>query len=370
MATMLLLSLLATASAVRLASQATILQAYTTGCADGQREGFVDATRFPTVAGCNGAWTVPGISNFAPQVAPSCAPYKPHDTRYPTCNRQAGDDSPTHSNGTGCSAEDLCADGWHVCLSAADFGQTKALCTQANPIGSPPQLWLSRQSSTGFQKCATGTSTSSNCNSVSGEVGCLQTELISNDVFGCGNYGATLAGKTCGNFNRFSDNLCSAIASFGWSCNPTGTENGLCETYTIVHNNPATGGVLCCRDTICLDADGDKVCDRTDNCISTPNADQANKDGDGSGDACDPCPEDPKVDASNFDKDKGCPAQGGGIVVPPKDTDGDGIPDESDNCPTVPNKDQKDCDKDGVGSACDYCPFNKNIQTGGPGVKC
>lgn len=38
------------------------------------------------------------------------------------------------------------------------------------------------------------------------------------------------------------------------------------------------------------DIDGDGIQDETDNCINTPNADQANADGDLAGNACDAAP--------------------------------------------------------------------------------
>src|SRR5207244_11762066 len=39
----------------------------------------------------------------------------------------------------------------------------------------------------------------------------------------------------------------------------------------------------------CPDADGDGVCDASDNCPADPNPDQQDADGDGVGDACGPC---------------------------------------------------------------------------------
>jgi len=72
-----------------------------------------------------------------------------------------------------------------------------------------------------------------------------------------------------------------------------------------------------------VDTDGDGVPDISDNCIYTPNPDQADTDADGAGDVCD------------------------------NDDDNDGILDGDDNCPFNPNPDQLDTDDDGVGDACD-----------------
>ena len=41
------------------------------GCADGQREGFTDLAMYPDIAGCSGAWTIPGIHTDAPGTAPA-----------------------------------------------------------------------------------------------------------------------------------------------------------------------------------------------------------------------------------------------------------------------------------------------------------
>lgn len=71
------------------------------------------------------------------------------------------------------------------------------------------------------------------------------------------------------------------------------------------------------------DGDGDGVFDYTDNCVSTPNADQLDTDADGQGNACD------------------------------IDDDGDGVLDSADGCPTVSDIGQRDSDGDKVGDACD-----------------
>jgi len=88
------------------------------------------------------------------------------------------------------------------------------------------------------------------------------------------------------------------------------------------------------------DADGDGVGDVCDNCVTTSNADQADADGDGVGDVCDNC-----ATTSNADQ---------------ADTDGDGVGDVCDNCATISNADQADADSDGVGDLCDNCTLKAN----------
>jgi hypothetical protein len=266
--------------------------AQSTGCSDGQREGFLEAATYPDIAGCGGAWTIPGASLFAPAEAPSCPGLVPVDTRTPACDHGAGDDG-TNPSGTGCNVADLCAPGWHVCLDAPDVTTASggAGCGDATQAGGPLLFFLTRQSSTGCGVCATGDSTEANCTSLTCASGCLQTEAISNDVFGCGNYGSAPSG-VCSPLNSFSSNLCSSLASQGWSCDdPSSVDNGgVCELFTVLHADPATGGVLCCRDGSSRDSDGDGVLNEIDNCPGVPNPNQLDSDGDGFGDACDETP--------------------------------------------------------------------------------
>src|SRR5689334_2731151 len=143
------------------------------GCSDGKREGFTDLATYPDIAGCGGGWTVPGISPFAPKSAPACPELSPDDTGAPACNRRAGDDS-RNPEGTDCNAADLCATGWHVCFDAEEVASLAGDCSGAAAADGPPQLFLTRQSSTGCGQCATGTGEGPQCNSASCIPGCVQ----------------------------------------------------------------------------------------------------------------------------------------------------------------------------------------------------
>ena len=83
------------------------------GCADGTREAFVNVVRFPSIAGCAGGWTVPGVLTPASML--------------PACARAAGN-SGLRPNGAGCTVEDLCALGWHVCLGARELTTLGVTC--------------------------------------------------------------------------------------------------------------------------------------------------------------------------------------------------------------------------------------------------
>lgn len=86
--------------------------------------------------------------------------------------------------------------------------------------------------------------------------------------------------------------------------------------------------------TVLPDQDGDGVTDSEDNCVTTPNSDQADADGDGVGDVCDNCVSTPNADQA--------------------DVDGDGVGDVCDNCPADSNPDQADSDGDDLGDVCDF----------------
>jgi hypothetical protein len=68
------------------------------GCADGQREGFADIEKFPTIAGCLGVWD--GAMTL----------------RKGKTSKACGDDLEVCS-----SPADVCAEGWHVCARDGDY---------------------------------------------------------------------------------------------------------------------------------------------------------------------------------------------------------------------------------------------------------
>ena len=94
------------------------------GCSDGTREGFRDFVTWQTIAGCAGGWEHPGVIG-SPELTSAC-------------NLNAGDTS-TNPNGRGCSAADLCAAHWHVCLDGYDVSQHSPTgdCESCVPAGEP-----------------------------------------------------------------------------------------------------------------------------------------------------------------------------------------------------------------------------------------
>jgi hypothetical protein len=207
------------------------------GCADGTREGFVDQAKWPQVAGCAGAWDQPGITPDAVQ---------------PTCGNGGGN-SGKNASGKGCSAPDLCAPGWHVCKTWQELAQKSPTgCAGAAPDGTAPKslFFALRQPSQNGSVC--------------GNWG-----AGFNDVFGCGNLGATLAGdKKCGPLDRVlastQPNKCGfneAEPNLGpWECFGPGKsdlEEGknvtkkACQGQSCQYDGKPLGpsdkgGVLCC----------------------------------------------------------------------------------------------------------------------------
>jgi hypothetical protein len=95
--------------------------------------------------------------------------------------------------------------------------------------------------------------------------------------------------------------------------NPNGSWNvAVDHAYALLVLLRSTGG-------ICVDSDGDGICDAEDNCPANSN-----------------------------------PAQ--------EDTDGDGVGNACDNCPTTANPDQADSNSNGIGDACEVtkCDLDKD----------
>ena len=209
------------------------------GCADGEREGFLDLDTWSHIAGCAGAWDQPGIT---PASVTS------------TCGLAGGDDG-GNPEGTGCSAPDLCAAGWHICDGWQEVAaKSPTGCAGAAPPDAKPKslFFAIRQPSENYIEC--------------GEPG----DGI-NDVFGCGNLGVGIgADKGCGPLDRAlastQPNTCGyneAQPPHGpWEC-PGGPGSDLEEGGSVIkHGCPDTscsydgypvgssdkGGVVCCRD--------------------------------------------------------------------------------------------------------------------------
>jgi hypothetical protein len=196
------------------------------GCADGRREAFLDRMRYPDIAGCSGGFQIAGLA---------------HPTS-PTCGRAAGNNGPNPS-GVGCTASDLCAAGWHVCVSAGDVARhSPDGCAGARDA--PPQaFYASRQTGPGCLQCATGTAP--DCTNNDCRTDCAPTSATTNDIFGCGNVGSAPE-MSCAPLDRSGNNLCSALPP-PWQCS-NGPNADVHESEYVVKPGPLSGGLLCCRD--------------------------------------------------------------------------------------------------------------------------
>jgi hypothetical protein len=172
------------------------------GCSDGEREALIDESFYPDIAACSGAWSFPGvIVNTA------------------MCERQGGDDGPIPT-GRGCSVEDLCSAGWHMCESQVEVSDAGIASCDDEFWGGA--FFATRQSGNGANTC--------------GAIGL-------NDVFGCGDLGYTNI-MSCSPLNRSTGNLCVELDDPPWSC--VGADD--MEADQLVKDGPEFGGVLCCRD--------------------------------------------------------------------------------------------------------------------------
>ncbi len=209
------------------------------GCSDGQREGFESLGAYPYIAACSGSWSVGGVTR---------------DDLAPTCGRNAGDDSSNY-DGNGCSAADLCSEGWHVCLGKTEVERfAPSGCSDAVPAGTPDKslFFAVYQNSDSDSQCDDSSSNG-------------------NDVFGCGNLGTELdSSKNCGVLDHVLASMNADSCGFNeaepplgpWECSG-GSDSHLmegtlvtkigCPSYSCSYDgypvgNSDKGGVLCCAD--------------------------------------------------------------------------------------------------------------------------
>jgi hypothetical protein len=181
-----------------------------TGCSDDTREGFRDSTVWPRIAGCAGGFSQPGVIGALK----------------PTCRLRAGDSS-NNPTGIGCSAADLCAIGWHVCLDGPDV-------KSHSPTGDCEGCVLAGEPR--FFLVATGATSTGICTS---------DRTATNDLHGCGGLGQPESGD-CPPLDRrmgFADCLATADV---WACGADGQSTE--EAAVVTKSGPTLGGVLCCRD--------------------------------------------------------------------------------------------------------------------------
>jgi hypothetical protein len=157
------------------------------GCADGQREAFVDAAAFPRIAGCLAAW--PGAKSLRDKSASA-----------PSCGDDAGE----------CPAPgDACAVGWHVCGANGATSDLKQVSAA---------------------QCE---------NAGGGRFSAAISHCIAQD--GCQYDPAPAASYPC-----FASGWCSEPVCCGNDCGethiPVGTDQG-CSQAT----SARAGGILCCR---------------------------------------------------------------------------------------------------------------------------
>lgn len=173
----------------------------TNGCSDGEREALLNEMTYPDIAACGGGWMFPGVLvNTA------------------MCNREGGDDG-VNPTGTGCSIEDLCSMGWHVCESRDEV--TADGIADCDAVFWGGAFFATRQSGLGSDTC--------NVNGI-------------NDVFGCGDIGHTMI-SGCAPLNVSTGNLCGGLPD-PWTCGGDSAS----EADQLAKNAPQFGGALCCRD--------------------------------------------------------------------------------------------------------------------------
>lgn len=181
------------------------------GCSDGTREYFVDPVTQPEIAGCDAGFDVPGVTT--------------PESMSPACGRISGNDS-ANPDGAGCSAEDACSEGWHVCHGSADVAASSATGQCEPSLGVTPVFYITRQAQDEMGLCAAPPAT--------------------NNIAGCGSLGAVPSDPGCLPLDRRM-RVQECIPTGNWYCG-NGANEGLIEAQVVMKFGSGEGGVLCCRD--------------------------------------------------------------------------------------------------------------------------
>jgi hypothetical protein len=147
----------------------------------------------------------------------------------PGCARAAGNDG-SNATGTGCTVEDLCADGWHVCRGASELTQIGVTCQDSGitpgTAAGGAVFFATRQRGTAPTGCS------------------VEATTGSNNLHGCGNFGRVEDPGCAPPLDRQLENT-GCTANPPWSCNdPTSI---MTEAMVATKPGSTRGGVLCCR---------------------------------------------------------------------------------------------------------------------------
>lgn len=170
----------------------------TLGCADGQREAFVDHNAFPHIAGCVANWE--GAKSM----------------------RAPGTGTPCGDDGSACNVPaDACAPGWHVCASNGNLAELRQVSgTQCEQAGGG-------RFSSGTSHCQT-------------QDGC-QYDMTPSANYSCFDSGwcseSVCCGSDCGEFGACTGGVWENLTHIA-----VGTDQG-CGAST----SQRAGGVLCCN---------------------------------------------------------------------------------------------------------------------------
>ena len=159
---------------------------------------------------CKGAWDEPGLnkSNIA-------------------CNRGAGDDDAARPEGNGCTIQDLCAEGFHVCVDRHEVNQHGG-CNGLVKLENG--FWATRQKSASY---GSGNYT----------INCEPQPEQPNNFFGCGNAGRSPGDTSCYPLTQVAVNSCAEdMEEQSWYCPDSSQE------YNVVTHGKGDGGIICCAD--------------------------------------------------------------------------------------------------------------------------